>query len=205
MATKSKHFTLIGSRTTPEHINQLLEDIAYELFRLGFVGNSGGCDLGPDHSMTKALIRFIADFGIEGGKVAEIYIPWKRAFNLKHGDLGGAVINAQYLDNYPEARAIAEKVHPAWEKMKDSHRDLHSRNPYQVLGFDLESPTGLVLTHCPVNKAGKWTGGTATALEIAHGWMIRIVNAFIPEEYKALEAMLETLRNAPGYYKRVTS
>lgn len=198
--SNSKTFTCIGSRGTPKEINQLLEDICYELFRLGFIGVSGGCDEGPDNSLTNALIRAIEDFGIKGVLMAEIYIPWRKARKLTHGELGEAVINAQYLDNYPEARWIAEKIHPAWDKMQDSGRDLHSRNPYQILRHDLESPTGMVITYCPKTKSGNYKGGTATALTLAEAWFVPVVNAYLPNDLKRLRDMLEKLRDAKGVY-----
>lgn len=40
----SKHYTMIGSRSTPEDIMKLMERLAYKLASQGWVVRSGGAD-----------------------------------------------------------------------------------------------------------------------------------------------------------------
>lgn len=69
-----------------------------------------------------------------------------------------------YLDQLPYvnvARAIAQFIHPAWDKCGDYAKDLHTRNCYQVMGVTLLEPTDVTLTFAPYDN--KVTGGTRTA------------------------------------------
>ncbi len=191
----AKYFTTIGSRTTPKDVNDLLEEVSYHLLRIGFVGRSGGCSEGPDHSLTKAVIRILEDFKVDGSKIAEIIIPWDGAFNLKHGDLGGSVYNAEKLANYGFAIEIAKTSHYNWDALtKRSHKALHTRNSYQPLGITLNVPSGMILTYCPITKGGYYKGGTASALNLSKGWLIPILNCYLEEDLNKVKKLLEKIK-----------
>lgn len=84
-----------------------------------------------------------------------------------------------YLDqmqNTNIAEAIAEHIHPAWDKCSEFARALHSRNPYQVMGLGLLEPTDLTITFAPFGDNVK--GGTRTAYELSRALGIPTLNLY---------------------------
>lgn len=80
-------------------------------------------------------------------------------------------------------------MHPAWDAVKAGGKLLHSRNPFQVLGRDLVSPSDVVLLWAPIS-GDSVTGGTRTAYEIAKNNAIPIYNAKVAGE---VEDYLKTI------------
>ncbi len=79
-------------------------------------------------------------------------------------------------DATDNAMEVAKMFHPSWNSMKDYSRKLHARNAFQVLGFNLKSPSEFVICWTPdgaINHSerSRKTGGTGTAISIAsyHG------------------------------------
>lgn len=87
------------------------------------------------------------------------------------------------------ARSVMDKAH--WGNLTDSHKALHTRNVFQVLGRDLLSPVDAVFSWCPVTKSGNFKGGTRTALEIAKTMDIPYLNMEQdPTDHTFLEAAI---------------
>jgi hypothetical protein len=81
------------------------------------------------------------------------------------------------MDHVALAAALAEAIHPAWDKMKEQyHRDLHTRNCYQVMGLQLLNPTDLTLTFAPADLTIK--GGTRTAYMLSKGLGLPTINLY---------------------------
>lgn len=166
-------FTMIGSRTAPDIVVDWFQRIAETLLEAGWTGRSGLCPLGIDDSLTRAVI---AQLNKENMPLAELYIAWDGFDGWRDGDLAGAVISAKKLPCYEKAVELASSVHPRWENVKAGGKLLHSRNPFQVLGRDLESPSDVVLLWAPISGESI-TGGTRTAYELAKNSSIPIYNA----------------------------
>src|SRR3546814_17420025 len=64
-----------------------------------------------------------------------------------------------------KARELAAKHHPAWDRLKESAQNLHTRNMGQVLGPKLDKPARFLL---PWTVDGGATGGTGQAIRIGH-------------------------------------
>lgn len=152
-------YTGIGSRKTPEmlliHMTQIAEYLSSK-----WTLRSGHAD-GADMAF---------EVGCSGSK--EIYVPWP-TFN-------GCTdcIDPSTFINYQEAMTIAENLHPNWAACKQGVRKLHTRNVYQILGKDLNTPTDLVICWTP---DGKDSGGTGQALRLARELNIPVFNLFNPQ------------------------
>jgi hypothetical protein len=85
-----------------------------------------------------------------------------------------------YLDNMdPEivsrAQEIARKYHPAWNNLSHAAKKLMTRNTFQILGYDLNTPVSFVVCW---TLGGKIQGGTGQALRIAKDMNIPIFNLY---------------------------
>ena len=90
------------------------------------------------------------------------------------------------------AMEIASKFHPAWNRCNEYVRKLHARNAFQVLGFDLDTPSKFLVCWTPdgcISHATRsiQTGGTGTAISIADHYGVKVFNLARPEHLKRLE------------------
>ena len=67
---------------------------------------------------------------------------------------------------------------------------LHTRNVYQVLGLDLNTPSEFVVCYADVDKHNNVIGGTATAVNIAKEVGIPVYNISVKEQLDALVDIL---------------
>ncbi len=144
-----KVYAGVGSRETPE-------DILAEMRRLGET-------LASTHILHSGAAPG-ADEAFEAGATAvggecRIYLPWK-GFNYHSSPLFG--VTAAALE-------MAEREHPAWDRLSPAARKLHARNCNQILGDSLDEPVEFVLCWTPdgcesKKTRGRNTGGTASAI-----------------------------------------
>lgn len=175
----SKYYTGVGSRNTPESFCNLLQVVSSRLASMGWVLRSGGAD-GADTA-------FESGVG-ETGK-AEIYLPWKR-FNDR--GVNTFYDGCEYIapanlhhEKWIEAHKRVSEVHPAWNKLKDTVRTLHTRNVFQVLGKDLETPSKFLICYAPT-QGDSVKGGTATAYNLARSLDIPCFNVYIEDDKQRL-------------------
>lgn len=182
-------FTIIGSRQTPQKYVDYQTEVALELLKEGYKVRSGCAPEGGDVAATEAVRIY--------GKsdVAELFIPWEGFDGWRTGDMGNNIYCPVSYVNYAHAKYLAELVHPAWERCSYAAKGLHSRNPYQVLGRTLASPSAFVLFWAPTTKNNEAVkGGTATAVKIARLFNIPCFNLYIEGDEEAFEAYMETRR-----------
>lgn len=113
---------------------------------------------------------------MDGGGPREVFVPWAGFNGLPWVPF-----------NEAEARGMAARVHPAWSKLSQGARKLHTRNVPQVLGADLASPVEFVLCWTP---DGKDSGGTGQALRIARAYDVPVFNLFHREDYDRLVSIV---------------
>ena len=175
-----KFYTGIGSRETPPEILEMMKDIASKLELLGWTLRSGGA---PG-----------ADTGFENGvkSLKEIYVPW-RGFNGSDSEL--------YYDRNIEFKErtfeIASENHPAWKHLKDPIKKLMARNVYQILGWNLNSPSKFVICWtqdgCESHTTrGYKTGGTGLAISVASKLGIPIFNLKNESSYDRVMKLLKS-------------
>lgn len=155
----------IGSRETPNDILARMQIAARACAKLGFVLRSGGAR-GTDTAFFKGHLE-VHDANLQ------VFVP-KNGFN-------GFRVDQKYVFGPPtkDARAVAKKYHPNWPVLGDLGRNFMARNAYQVLGWDLKSPSSFILCWTP---NGKVVGGTGQALRMAHDMDIPILNFAVDSE-----------------------
>lgn len=169
-----KVYAGIGSRSTPESILAVMTALARALRHEGWLlrsGNAAGAD---------------SAFQAGAGTDAEVYVP-SATFGepFEPGSVG--------IMPSPEAFALAEEYHPAWDRCSPFARALHARNGHQVLGQDLATPARFVVcwTHDgSLDGTGGNTGGTGQALRIAAANDIEVVNLRRPDHLQRVTSYL---------------
>jgi len=166
---KIRSYTGIGSRKTPKDILSLMVRFGSAMAREDVILRSGGAD-GADAA-------FEAGCDAENGQ-KQIFVPW-RGFNNSSSKLYATMA---------EAYEIASRIHPAWDRCSQAAQKLHARNCHQVLGPNLDDPSGFVVCWTP---DGKVVGGTATAINLAKQRGIKVLNMAIPSELVLVEEIIE--------------
>jgi len=103
-----------------------------------------------------------------------------RAFEAGAG-IWKQIFHAEEARNDAAAAAIAQNHHPAWHLCSEYARLLHTRNVYQVLGRNIDSPSRFLICWTPdgcisTNTRTRYTGGTGTAISIADTCNIPVFN-----------------------------
>jgi hypothetical protein len=89
------------------------------------------------------------------------------------------------------ARQIARKYHPGWSYLSPAAKKLMTRNTFQVLGSDLETPVSFVVCW---TIGGKISGGTGQALRIAKDLGIPIFNLFDKDALHKIKVYITNLK-----------
>lgn len=169
LLTSGSRYAGIGSRRTPQTILDDMTRIARALSERGLVLRSGGAD-GADSAFAR------------GSRESEVFLPWQ-GFNQSN--------SPRYVIP-DDAFAIAARFHPGWVRMKDPVRRLMARNVQQVLGPELDSPSGFVLCWTPDGADGRRvptsrvTGGTGQAIRIAAEYNIPVFNLQQPRIHQTV-------------------
>lgn len=153
-------YTGIGSRALPRDVFDVIRPFALWMAQQGHTLRSGAAD-GADAAFEKGCDV--------GGGDKEIFLPWKN-FNNNTSPL--FVLS-------PEAFAIAKEFHPLWDKLDTKSQAFMARNVYQVLGYNLDTPSQLIFCWTPdgaENKTSRATGGTGQAIRIANAYKIPVYN-----------------------------
>ena len=177
----AKVYAGIGSRETPAEFLKLFRDVASHLGRLGWDLRSGHAP-GADQAFEQGCDK------VEGYKT--IYIPWK----------GFEGSDSTYYFNYElhkqkphellqRCEDIAAAYHPAWDRLSDGAKKLHTRNVRQILGiYKPAQDSKFIICYTADGKGG---GGTGQALRIARDRNIPIFDA---GKYKTWQEAYEALK-----------
>lgn len=152
-----KYYTGVGSRKTPPEILALMQEIGRKMADRGYIGRSGGAD-GADSAFQEGA-------KLSGQSLFDVYLPWGKSGH----DKNIIMINPQKFSNYQQAVQLASQVHPAWDRCSDAAKKLHSRNVYQILGNDLNTPSKVCILYAEPTGGldTRVKGGTNTALQLA--------------------------------------
>jgi len=186
-------YTLIGSRSTPEDILDLMTKFAYKAASKGYIGRSGGAD-GADTCLEKGVKQYLRDNNLGmylQESLMEIYLPWND-FNKRDSDDDGYYT----LNDLPfksKAYQLAEETHPAWSKCSNGAKSLHARNTMQILGKDLDTPSRFILCYGKSEKEGSVIpkGGTRTACVLGQKHGVEIFNLYLPEHRERVREWLK--------------
>lgn len=181
---------MVGSRSTPPEVLTLLERLAYMLATQGWCGRSGGADK-ADTCLEVGVSEYVSKQPVDVSyyDLMEVYLPWKD-FNGRCSDHSG-YYTLPFMGNKAEAEALAETLHPAWERCSQGAQKLHSRNTYQVLGQDLKTPSKFLVCYAePVGTEGRVKGGTGTSVKLAMDNGVEVFNLYLPAHLKRIEEYL---------------
>lgn len=173
-----KWFAGIGSRETPAKIMELMTEFAYQAAKRG-VGLRSGAAPGADTAFE------LGATDAQGPK--QIFLPWK-GFNGS---------DSPYVDKPPQlAFDIASTIHPVWNVLKQSAKQLVARNMQQIAGPNLDDPVIMVVCWTKDGCESKETysiktGGTGTAIAFASTLDIPIFNIRTVARYKQALEYLE--------------
>lgn len=148
------YYAGIGSRETPDGVLETMKEVARILAHEGWILRSGGAD-GADLAFEDGCDN------ANGQK--EIFLPWK-GFNKN---------KSSFVDPTREMFDMAREIHAKWEILSMGSKKLHARNCAQVLGYDLNTPSSVIICW---TVDGKTKGGTATAIKIADKNGIPVIN-----------------------------
>ncbi|MGL4523033.1 MAG: hypothetical protein ACRCWQ_10820 [Bacilli bacterium] len=152
-----KRVAIIGSRVLPVERYRDLFNIATKFALNGTQLFSGGAN-GSDTAAELAYQQQSATH------LSNIILPYS-GFNSRPDWEEYYTLQDYHEDLIDEAESIISKIHPNWP-LSGFARAAHTRNCFQVLGHDLNTPVDLVVCYAP--KSGRSVkGGTRTAVNIS--------------------------------------
>ena len=165
--------TGIGSRETPPDVCQLFTELGKEAHERGWWVRSGHADG--------------ADYAFESGARENciVYLPWW-GFNKEKPLLGrghAEPFRQEVFDMVVELQPYAKDLSKGVKLIK-------SRNVYQVLGVDLQTPSDVVVCWTP---GGEITGGTGLAIQLAVDHNIPVVNVGDAQVRRGLDNVLRSI------------
>lgn len=176
-----RYYTGIGSRETPDYIQELMFQIARKLYKQGWILRSGGAN-GADAAFQSA---------VPPGDKREIFLPWD-GFNDLYADTSDGIYALDRIEHRDVAQQLAAITHPAWDKLKQGAKKLHTRNVFQVLGQDCQTPSKMLVCYAePQSKEGEVKGGTGTAVKLALQRDIPVFNLYYERVQEKLKRFVE--------------
>lgn len=170
----NKYYAGIGSRDTPEHVLEVMTQIASSLEMANWTLRSGGA-IGADTAF---------DNGVEDRSKRQLFLPWA-GYN---GIPEGVGVYSRFVSSEVATKAmqVAEAVHPNWAACSPGARKMHARNCCQVLGPSLDEPSLMVICW---TKGGTGAGGTGQAIRLAHAANVPVFDLGKPDMIKVLRAL----------------
>lgn len=165
---KKKFYTGVGNRTTPKFICEIFEELGQLFADNGYILRSGGA-VGAD-------LSFEHGCNLAGGE-KEIYLPFK-GYNQSDSELFD--ITREVLD------LTKQRLGSAWNFANTVKKQMFARNNYQILGYDLKTPSDLVICYCKTPY-----GGTRYTINLAKDHGIPVFNLgnsyLFPNKSKQME------------------
>ena len=163
----------------PVYAQKRLENIQIAINEREMTTRSGGAQ-GSDAIATRLASK------------KEIFIPWKD--NKMYPEDG---IVASDFPNWNEAESLVKNIlgEEHWNRLSRGGKALQTRNAYQVLGADLNSPSKFVVVWRDPSIP---SSGTDTAIKIARANNIPVFNIYYGEDYALLSEALDMPRDR-GY------
>ena len=160
-----KYVTVVGSRDVSVEEYLLMVELGMWLaYCCGLYARSGKAT-GSDQAWQRGFEIGDALRGRKGQH--QIFLGWA-SFERKNGKTSDRYDIVPEKDAlWEKATEIASRIHAAWDKVKPGGRLQHTRNVYQQLGPDLNTPSVMCLYCADDDKHGVPKGGTRTAVMLA--------------------------------------
>lgn len=173
---------------------ELMQRLAYKLASEDWTLRSGAAE-GADTAFELGWFEWYCNqTSLPRKSNVELYIPWDNFNKHAHlGCFGGVFELSQMPEEYQNlAKQIAAITHPAWDRLKQGAKKLHTRNVFQVLGQDCQTPSKMLICYAhPQGKKGEVKGGTNTAVKLALQRNIPVFNLYYEEVQEKLKKYLE--------------
>jgi hypothetical protein len=186
-----RRFAGIGSRKAPPHMLDLMFQLGYHLCGAGWE-LSGADALGSDQAFQNGVRANprVAEVGFK------LYMPGLDRDRFAHNPEQG-IYNAKLMPNYAQAQQLAYEARRSFEGLNEAGIALHSRNPYQILGPNLNEPVATMVFYAEPTANGRAVhGGTNTAYQIALAHNVPTINLFTPDGLERAENFLRQLMAA---------
>ena len=184
-----KYYTGVGSRETPQEVLSLMREYSRIMALKGWSFRSGGAN-GADTAFYDGWCDASEEAEIPYG---EVYLPWNGFNDFTIGD--DCCILVANKELIRKAQEILKTVHPAYDKLTRGPLALHTRNVFQVLGKDLQTPSKGLVGYAKTDKKGSPMGGTATAINLALRYEIPVRNLYKEEDREFIEEFVERNQN----------
>lgn len=170
-----RYVTLVGTRDVEKEIKDIQIRIGGTMCDDGWTGRSGKA-LGSDENyFFGALLS--PEYLLNG---FDNFIAMKVFCNEKHSPETG-LIQLQETNYRRRAYFLGIGARGTAAGLRSGGIALHSRNSMQVLGQWLVEPSRLLICHAKPLKGLKVSGGTNTAVALAHHFKIPVVNTWTDE------------------------
>ncbi|MDE0406785.1 MAG: NADAR domain-containing protein [Alphaproteobacteria bacterium] len=169
----------IGARETPDAVLADMTALARRMADAGHHLASGGAR-GADAAFAA---------GTPEGQRTQ-WLPWE-GFN----ELAGPDCRALSDESMRKCMAVAERLHPTWDKCSPGVRKLHARNVAVLLGPDLDRPVDAVVCW---TEGGRTRGGTGMGLLVAREWKIPVINLATGSAQSAWERLQQMQQRPPA-------
>lgn len=170
--------TGIGSRETPDAVCERFVEMGAEARERGWWVRSGHAD-GADYAFERGALDHCI-----------VYMPWP-TFNKEKPVLG--ISRSQELRD--EVLKIVYKHEPYAKDLSDGVKLIKSRNIYQVLGENLETPSDVIVCW---TEEGQVVGGTGLAIKVAMANDIPVINVGNVEVAKDVDYMIHNIARWVG-------
>lgn len=166
----------IGSRKTPQEIQDFMTEFGRQSARKGWLLRSGHAT-GADQAFEKGCLEE------KGPK--EIFLPWE-------GFEGAPENDPDYIvPPFSQKRLeLAMRFHRKWHELGQGAKVLHMRNGCQIFGLRMDDPIDFGVCWTPKGLGG---GGTGQALRIARAYHIPIVDLGRAKGFSDLEKLLRDM------------
>lgn len=174
----------IGSRNTPENIQNMMTSLARELCRAKIHLRTGNA-AGADHAFIEGVNQ-VQPYAVS------LYLPFRNyRTEFLHHNNGICVAE-------PDKNAIekAGQYHPGWHRCSEKSKKFHGRNVQIILGSIFTNPVDFVVCYCANEKSG----GTAFGINVARQNNIPVFNLFVEDDWlkiKRLHDELQELHSRP--------
>lgn len=168
-----KIYTGIGSRDVPLWAALILEQAGERLASEGWILRSGGAP-GCDKRFQAGASKYQTPY--------HIYLPKEPFFGLTSNSRNCLLPEKRWPLAWTKAKEIAASLHPNWPAVVNKGFDkLMTRNIFQILGEDLQSPSRFVLCWAERSTFKEDTiinvsGGTGQAVRLAAKYSIPVYN-----------------------------
>lgn len=163
---KKKYYTGVGSRDTPAYILAIMSCLAGVLESSGFILRSGGA-IGADNAFENGVLN------------PENKMTFLTAALFRHNRKNELYSQDQLIN----ARMFISQnnIHPIWDRLPTHHKELHTRNTFQVLGVNMNEASNFTVCWTPdgainFDDCTRKTGGTGTAIKISAYHNIPVFN-----------------------------